>query len=62
MCACCFHDAGIPELVKLIKERGAVVYLISGGFRDIINPIADTLNISRECVIANTLLFKVQNV
>lgn len=33
------------------------MYLISGGFRDIINPIADTLKIARTQVYANTLLF-----
>lgn len=35
------------------------VFLVSGGFRVVINPIADLLCIPREHVFANTLLFKV---
>ena len=50
--------AGIPELVQLLQSRGVAVFLVSGGFRPIINPIADMLSISRDHVFANTILFK----
>lgn len=33
------------------------VYLVSGGFINIIAPLANHLDIPRECVYANTLLF-----
>ncbi|GMH41969.1 hypothetical protein BSKO_09888 [Bryopsis sp. KO-2023] len=49
---------GIPELVKLIHGRGASIFLISGGFRQIINPIAEMLDIGLDQVFANTILFK----
>ena len=55
-CGCC---TGIPELVELLKSQQKSVFLVSGGFRPIINPIADMLNISRDNVFANTILFDV---
>ena len=48
---------GIPALVAKLHERGVRVYLVSGGFRAIIDPIADGLAIPRDRVFANTLLF-----
>ena len=51
--------AGIRELTQRLQERGTAVYLVSGGFRSIINPIADMLNIPRDHVYANTILYKV---
>jgi len=48
---------GIPELVQLLQSQRKSVFLVSGGFRPIINPIADILNISRDHVFANTILF-----
>ena len=56
----CIGGAGIPELVALLQSQGKSVFLVSGGFRPIINPIADMLNISREHVFANTILFSVR--
>ncbi len=50
---------GIPELVAALKGNGKEVFLVSGGFRVVINPIADMLGLPREHVFANTLLFKV---
>ncbi|KAK9828777.1 hypothetical protein WJX72_002034 [[Myrmecia] bisecta] len=47
---------GIPELVQLLQQRGTAVYLVSGGFRVIINPIADMLGIPLTNVYANTIL------
>ncbi|XP_045498656.1 phosphoserine phosphatase isoform X2 [Colias croceus] len=48
---------GITELVKLLQERGVVVYLVSGGFRSLIEPVADKLSIPRSNVYANRLKF-----
>ena len=50
---------GIPELVSALHGRQIAVYLISGGFRDIIGPIADKLEIDRSHVYANTICFHV---
>eukprot|EP00884_Botryococcus_braunii_P018710 jgi/Botrbrau1/5522/Bobra.0023s0010.2 len=49
---------GIPELVKKLQSKGADVFLVSGGFREIINPVAETLGIPLDHVFANTILFK----
>ena len=51
--------AGIPELVKLLQSRGKDVFLVSGGFRVIIEPIAEILQIPVSNVFANTILHKV---
>ncbi|KAH9778181.1 phosphoserine phosphatase [Citrus sinensis] len=49
---------GIDELVKKLKANNKNVYLISGGFRHMINPIASVLGIPPENIFANQLLFK----
>ncbi|CAN0378976.1 unnamed protein product [Scytosiphon promiscuus] len=48
---------GISELVSALHERGVVVYLVSGGFRQMIEPVADLLSIPRGNIFANRLLF-----
>ncbi|XP_038220649.1 phosphoserine phosphatase isoform X2 [Zerene cesonia] len=48
---------GITELVKLLQDKGVVVYLVSGGFRSLIEPVADKLSIPRSNVFANRLKF-----
>ncbi|KAK6920990.1 hypothetical protein RJ641_014668 [Dillenia turbinata] len=48
---------GIEELVKKLKAKNTNVYLISGGFRQMINPVASILGISLENIFANQLLF-----
>lgn len=48
---------GIPELVTALRRRGQEVFLVSGGFRSIINPIAEMLNIPLPHVYANTILY-----
>ena len=58
MVQCC--TAGIPELVSLLQSRGTGVFLVSGGFRVIIDPIADILKIPRDHVYANRILFNVR--
>lgn len=47
----------IEELIELLHSRNIPVYLVSGGFRAIINPVADHLKIDRNNVYANTLFF-----
>ncbi|CAM9859386.1 unnamed protein product [Phaeothamnion confervicola] len=51
------HAAGVAEFVELLHARGTDVFLVSGGFRLMINPVADLLKIPRERVFANTILF-----
>lgn len=43
--------------MKRLHEKGTAVYLISGGFRRIIERAAVELNIANENVFANRLLF-----
>ncbi|CAL5362376.1 hypothetical protein CsSME_00053728 [Camellia sinensis var. sinensis] len=49
---------GIDELVKKLKAKGTAVYLVSGGFRQMINPVASILDIPPENIFANQLLFE----
>ena len=51
--------AGIAELVQELQQRQTAVYLVSGGFRAVINPIAEILKIPLENVYANTILYDV---
>ncbi|XP_026499792.1 phosphoserine phosphatase isoform X1 [Vanessa tameamea] len=48
---------GITELVKMLHERGVDVYLVSGGFRSLIEPVAVKLGIPISNVYANRLKF-----
>jgi len=48
---------GIDKLMSELQSHGKDVYLVSGGFRQMINPVADALNIDRNRVFANTILF-----
>ncbi|XP_028786171.1 phosphoserine phosphatase, chloroplastic isoform X1 [Neltuma alba] len=48
---------GIKELVEKLKAKHIDVYLISGGFRQMINPVASILGIPKENIFANQLLF-----
>lgn len=45
------------NLVNELHGRGVPVYLISGGFRCIIAPVADQLNIPLWNIFANRLTF-----
>ena len=56
-----FVLAGIPELVDLLRSQGKHIFLVSGGFRQIIHPLAKSLNIPLSNVFANSILFKVGN-
>eukprot|EP00899_Mesostigma_viride_P000127 jgi/Mesvir1/10114/Mv16833-RA.1 len=48
---------GIKELISTLQARGTCVYLVSGGFRQIIYPVADLLSIPHSNVYANRMLF-----
>ncbi|KAF3784558.1 Phosphoserine phosphatase [Nymphaea thermarum] len=48
---------GIADLMKKLKAENINVYLISGGFRQMINPVASILGIPHENIYANELLF-----
>ncbi|XP_037302845.1 phosphoserine phosphatase-like [Manduca sexta] len=48
---------GISQLVKELHERGVIVYLVSGGFRSLIEPVAERLNIPPSNIYANRLKF-----
>ncbi|KAJ6795423.1 phosphoserine phosphatase, chloroplastic-like [Iris pallida] len=48
---------GIAELINKLKAINIDVYLISGGFRQMINPVALQLGIPLENIFANQLLF-----
>ncbi|KAI7836959.1 hypothetical protein COHA_009208 [Chlorella ohadii] len=48
---------GIPQLVAALKASGKQVFLVSGGFRLVIHPIAEMLGIPIDHVFANTILF-----
>jgi len=48
---------GIREVVSLMHSRNVPVYLISGGFHCIIDPIAETLNIPQTNVYCNRFKF-----
>lgn len=54
-----FPSTGIPELVSLLRSRGQQVFLVSGGFRQVIHPLAESLDIPVSQVFANTILFNV---
>lgn len=48
---------GIDELIKKLKAKSTAVYLVSGGFRQMIHPVASILGIPPENIFANQLLF-----
>ncbi|KAK0398992.1 hypothetical protein QR680_002852 [Steinernema hermaphroditum] len=48
---------GIRELVDALHSRNVDVYLVSGGFRRLIRPVADLLKIDHDRIFANEILF-----
>jgi phosphoserine phosphatase len=48
---------GIKDLFDALRAANKTVYLVSGGFRPMINPVADALDVPRENVFANDILF-----
>lgn len=60
----CLKDEGLPRLsdgvaavVARLHERGTHVYLVSGGFRIMIEPVAAVLEIPKDRIFANTIVF-----
>ncbi|PAN16118.1 hypothetical protein GQ55_3G036700 [Panicum hallii var. hallii] len=48
---------GMADLIKKLKANSTDVFLVSGGFRQMIKPVAFELGIPAENIIANQLLF-----
>mmetsp|Transcript_20948 Transcript_20948/g.37557 ORF Transcript_20948/g.37557 Transcript_20948/m.37557 type:complete len:292 (-) Transcript_20948:244-1119(-) len=48
---------GVDKLVEALHKRGTDVYLVSGGFRLMIEPVAERLGVSVERIYANTITF-----
>ena len=48
---------GVGRLMKSLQDANVDIWLVSGGFRIMIEPVADILNIPRSNIVANTLLF-----
>lgn len=48
---------GVQELVQELQEQNKHVYLVSGGFRIMIEPVAEMLNIPVQNIVANHILF-----
>lgn len=48
---------GISELVNTLQNQQVDIYLVSGGFRCVIERIADKLGIPRDNIFANNLTF-----
>lgn len=46
------------ELVQTLKSRNVAVFLVSGGFRHLINPVAEKLGIPQENIYANKIFFE----
>lgn len=50
-------SSGVRSLVAMLHERGTHVYLVSGGFRVMIEPVAEELGIPKTRIFANTIRF-----
>ena len=48
---------GVKEFVANLLDKNIAVFLVSGGFRQMINPVAEILNIPIENIFANNLIF-----
>ena len=47
----------LRKLIHLLQKRSTHIYLVSGGFRKIIEPVMDYLNIPKENLFANRMIF-----
>ena len=48
---------GIRRLIEELHARNVEVFLISGGFRELVLPVADAINIKRENIFANRFVY-----
>eukprot|EP00532_Pseudo-nitzschia_australis_P011536 CAMPEP_0168242600 /NCGR_PEP_ID=MMETSP0140_2-20121125/23539_1 /TAXON_ID=44445 /ORGANISM="Pseudo-nitzschia australis, Strain 10249 10 AB" /LENGTH=348 /DNA_ID=CAMNT_0008177777 /DNA_START=268 /DNA_END=1314 /DNA_ORIENTATION=+ len=49
---------GVQQLVETLHSKNVDVFLVSGGFRIMIEPVANVLGISHGNIVANTILFE----
>jgi len=48
---------GVQEVVKMLHKQGTDVYLVSGGFQNMLKPLALELHIPQKNIYANEILF-----
>eukprot|EP00301_Raphidiophrys_heterophryoidea_P025386 c8507_g1_i1.p1 GENE.c8507_g1_i1~~c8507_g1_i1.p1 ORF type:complete len:118 (+),score=34.10 c8507_g1_i1:290-643(+) len=48
---------GIKELVQNLQSHNIQVFLVSGGFRQMIEPVAEAIGVPKENIYSNLLLF-----
>ena len=48
---------GVRDLINSLRKQGTDIFLVSGGFTQMIHPIAALLGLPNENVYANTILF-----
>jgi len=48
---------GVLETIRLMQARGVRVFFVSGGFRQMIEPIAEACGVDKTDIYSNTLLF-----
>lgn len=48
---------GIQQLIQELQARNVEVFLISGGFRELVLPVADLLGVKRENIFANRFVY-----
>ena len=48
---------GVKDVIDHLHSKGVLVYLVSGGFRQMIEPIAEILDVPFHRIYANSLLF-----
>jgi len=49
---------GVVDLITALQQKQKRVYLVSGGFRQMINPVADVVGIPHTDIYANNILFE----
>eukprot|EP00521_Asterionellopsis_glacialis_P015823 CAMPEP_0195303322 /NCGR_PEP_ID=MMETSP0707-20130614/32592_1 /TAXON_ID=33640 /ORGANISM="Asterionellopsis glacialis, Strain CCMP134" /LENGTH=248 /DNA_ID=CAMNT_0040366829 /DNA_START=161 /DNA_END=907 /DNA_ORIENTATION=- len=48
---------GVEEFIESLLDKGVDVYLVSGGFRIMIEPVAQAVCVAKTNIYANTILF-----
>jgi phosphoserine phosphatase len=48
---------GVQEVVKMLHKQDTAVYLVSGGFQNMLKPVALELHIPQNKIYANEILF-----
>eukprot|EP00441_Pelagodinium_beii_P033158 CAMPEP_0197641020 /NCGR_PEP_ID=MMETSP1338-20131121/15105_1 /TAXON_ID=43686 ORGANISM="Pelagodinium beii, Strain RCC1491" /NCGR_SAMPLE_ID=MMETSP1338 /ASSEMBLY_ACC=CAM_ASM_000754 /LENGTH=238 /DNA_ID=CAMNT_0043213919 /DNA_START=175 /DNA_END=891 /DNA_ORIENTATION=- len=48
---------GVQDVVKMLHKQGTDVYLVSGGFQNMLKPLALELHIPQKMIYANEILF-----